>query len=192
MLVDQNGLIGVTLKRCIYCELDSGLALSAAGLAPSRITIRTEGATKSLRTQRKPQVDADNRPSASRAVLAPRPAGEPSESSEARLEPAEAVSTVTDGQAAAPSAIKPPAIEIEDDEIVKRCVAGDRDAFEHLVRRHSPRVFNIIASFFRRRDVVEDIAEAYLDLRETPNELFIETFKRVGVEPFRERVYATR
>jgi sulfite reductase (NADPH) hemoprotein beta-component len=41
-------------------------------------------------------------------------------------------------------------------------------------------------------DVVEDIAEAYLDLREKPEELFIDTFKRVGVEPFKERVYATR
>jgi len=41
-------------------------------------------------------------------------------------------------------------------------------------------------------DVVEDLAEAYLDLRERPDELFIETVKRVGVEPFKERVYATR
>jgi len=41
-------------------------------------------------------------------------------------------------------------------------------------------------------DVVEDIAEAYLSLRERPDELFIETFRRVGVEPFKERVYATR
>ena len=41
-------------------------------------------------------------------------------------------------------------------------------------------------------DVVEDIAEAYLDLRAQPDELFIDTFKRVGVEPFKERVYATR
>jgi sulfite reductase (NADPH) hemoprotein beta-component len=41
-------------------------------------------------------------------------------------------------------------------------------------------------------DVVEDIAEAYLDLRDKPGELFIDTFKRVGVEPFKERVYATR
>jgi sulfite reductase (NADPH) hemoprotein beta-component len=41
-------------------------------------------------------------------------------------------------------------------------------------------------------DVVEDVVEAYLDLRERPDELFIETFKRVGVEPFKERVYATR
>jgi sulfite reductase (NADPH) hemoprotein beta-component len=41
-------------------------------------------------------------------------------------------------------------------------------------------------------DVVEDIAEAYLDLRERPDELFIDTVKRLGVEPFKERVYATR
>ena len=41
-------------------------------------------------------------------------------------------------------------------------------------------------------DVVEDIAAAYVELRQRPDELFIETFKRVGVEPFRERVYATR
>jgi sulfite reductase (NADPH) hemoprotein beta-component len=41
-------------------------------------------------------------------------------------------------------------------------------------------------------DIVEDIAEAYLALRENPGEKFIDTFKRVGVEPFKERVYATR
>jgi sulfite reductase (NADPH) hemoprotein beta-component len=41
-------------------------------------------------------------------------------------------------------------------------------------------------------DVVEDIAAAYLELRERPDELFIDTVKRLGVEPFRERVYAAR
>jgi sulfite reductase (NADPH) hemoprotein beta-component len=41
-------------------------------------------------------------------------------------------------------------------------------------------------------DVVEDIAAAYLELRERPDELFIDTVKRIGVEPFRERVYAPR
>jgi sulfite reductase (NADPH) hemoprotein beta-component len=41
-------------------------------------------------------------------------------------------------------------------------------------------------------DVVEDIVEAYLQLRERPDELFIDTVKRTGVEPFKERVYATR
>jgi sulfite reductase (NADPH) hemoprotein beta-component len=41
-------------------------------------------------------------------------------------------------------------------------------------------------------DVVEDIAAAYLELRREPGELFIDTVKRTGIEPFRERVYATR
>jgi sulfite reductase (NADPH) hemoprotein beta-component len=41
-------------------------------------------------------------------------------------------------------------------------------------------------------DVVEDIVEAYLALRARPDELFIDAVKRLGVEPFKERVYATR
>ena len=41
-------------------------------------------------------------------------------------------------------------------------------------------------------DVVEDIAKAYRELRQQPDELFVDTVKRLGVEPFRERVYATR
>ena len=41
-------------------------------------------------------------------------------------------------------------------------------------------------------DVVEDIAAAYIELRERPDELFIDTVKRTGVEPFKERVYAAR
>ncbi len=41
-------------------------------------------------------------------------------------------------------------------------------------------------------DVVEDVVAAYLELRERPDELFVDTVKRVGVEPFKERVYAAR
>jgi sulfite reductase (NADPH) hemoprotein beta-component len=41
-------------------------------------------------------------------------------------------------------------------------------------------------------DVIEDIVEAYLALRERPDELFVDSVKRLGVAPFRERVYATR
>lgn len=41
-------------------------------------------------------------------------------------------------------------------------------------------------------DVIEDIVEAYLALRDRPEELFVDTVKRLGVEPIRERVYATR
>ena len=41
-------------------------------------------------------------------------------------------------------------------------------------------------------DVIEDIVEAYLALRDRPEELFVDAVKRLGVEPFKERVYATR
>src|SRR3954451_12921399 len=41
-------------------------------------------------------------------------------------------------------------------------------------------------------DVVEDLAAVYLELRERPDELFIDTVKRLGVDPFKERVYAAR
>ena len=41
-------------------------------------------------------------------------------------------------------------------------------------------------------DVVEDVVAAYVELRERPNELFVDTVKRIGVEPFKERVYAAR
>jgi sulfite reductase (NADPH) hemoprotein beta-component len=41
-------------------------------------------------------------------------------------------------------------------------------------------------------DVVEDIVQAYVELRARPDELFIDTVARIGVEPFKERVYATR
>ena len=41
-------------------------------------------------------------------------------------------------------------------------------------------------------DVIENVVAAYVELRERPNELFVETVKRIGVEPFKERVYATR
>jgi RNA polymerase sigma-70 factor, ECF subfamily len=56
-----------------------------------------------------------------------------------------------------------------EDELIVRSLAGEHDAFEALVRRHSSRVFSIIGSFFRRRDMVEDIsqdvfAKAYFSL----------------------------
>ena len=41
-------------------------------------------------------------------------------------------------------------------------------------------------------DVIEDIVEAYLALRARPDELFIDTVARLGAQPFKERVYATR
>jgi RNA polymerase sigma-70 factor (ECF subfamily) len=47
----------------------------------------------------------------------------------------------------------------DEDEFIRASLANDEDAFEKLVRRHSPRVFSIIGSFFRRRDQIEDIAQ---------------------------------
>jgi sulfite reductase (NADPH) hemoprotein beta-component len=41
-------------------------------------------------------------------------------------------------------------------------------------------------------DVIEDVAAAYLELRERPDEIFLDTVHRIGVEPFKERVYAAR
>jgi sulfite reductase (NADPH) hemoprotein beta-component len=40
-------------------------------------------------------------------------------------------------------------------------------------------------------DVVEEVVAAYLELRERPSETFIEAVARLGIEPFKERVYAT-
>jgi sulfite reductase (NADPH) hemoprotein beta-component len=41
-------------------------------------------------------------------------------------------------------------------------------------------------------DVVEDVVATYLELRDRPNEIFLDTVKRIGIEPFKERVYAAR
>jgi sulfite reductase (NADPH) hemoprotein beta-component len=41
-------------------------------------------------------------------------------------------------------------------------------------------------------DVVEDIVAAYVELRARPGEIFIDTVKRVGIEPFKERIHAVR
>jgi sulfite reductase (NADPH) hemoprotein beta-component len=41
-------------------------------------------------------------------------------------------------------------------------------------------------------DMVEDIVAAYVELRARPGEIFLDTVKRVGVEPFKERVHAAR
>jgi sulfite reductase (NADPH) hemoprotein beta-component len=40
--------------------------------------------------------------------------------------------------------------------------------------------------------VIEDVVATYVELRSKPDELFIDTVKRLGVEPFKERVYAAR
>ncbi len=39
-------------------------------------------------------------------------------------------------------------------------------------------------------DVVEKVVDTYLGLRETPRETFLQAYRRVGMEPFREALYA--
>ena len=69
------------------------------------------------------------------------------------------------GDVRPPSVTEEPAIagdtsrSSDEDELIRRSRAGDDDSFETLVRRHSSRVFSIIGSFFRRRDMIEDIAQ---------------------------------
>jgi len=38
-------------------------------------------------------------------------------------------------------------------------------------------------------DIIEEILNTYLDLR-TDNEKFIDTYRRVGIQTFKERAYA--
>ena len=44
-------------------------------------------------------------------------------------------------------------------ELVRRARAGDEAAFEEIVRRYSPRVFQIASRFFRQRSLVEEAAQ---------------------------------
>ncbi len=48
---------------------------------------------------------------------------------------------------------------IDDITLVNKCLSGDKTAFEHLVKRHSPRVFHIIYRFFNDALLIEDIAQ---------------------------------
>jgi RNA polymerase sigma-70 factor (ECF subfamily) len=44
-------------------------------------------------------------------------------------------------------------------ELVSRARGGDESAFEEIVRRYSPRVFQIASRFFRQRSLVEEAAQ---------------------------------
>jgi RNA polymerase sigma-70 factor (ECF subfamily) len=59
----------------------------------------------------------------------------------------------------------------DDRALILRCLAGDKQAFEPLVKRHSGHVFRILHRFFSDRMVIEDIAQevflrAYSALKE--------------------------
>jgi len=75
---------------------------------------------------------------------------------------------------AAAAALKPAAAKApgapDDRELVRRAQAGDKEAFEELVRRHQHRVFAVAGGILRRREDVEDVAQqvfvkAYFSLR---------------------------
>src|SRR5574340_1651553 len=65
------------------------------------------------------------------------------------------------GVVAAPA--RPPATPLGDPELVERVVAGERAAFEVLMRRHNPRVYHAIRSILRDEAEVEDaMQQTYL------------------------------
>ena len=78
-------------------------------------------------------------------------------------------------------------VEKNGEEFYQITIGGRADESAELGTLIGPAV-----KFEEVADVVEDVVEAYLALRAHPDELFIDTVKRLGVEPFRERVYATR
>ncbi|RJF70688.1 nitrite/sulfite reductase [Rhodopseudomonas palustris] len=78
-------------------------------------------------------------------------------------------------------------VEKNDQEVYQITIGGRADEHAKLGELIGPAV-----PYAEVADVVEDIVEAYLALRERPEELFVDTVKRLGVEPFKERVYATR
>ena len=78
-------------------------------------------------------------------------------------------------------------VEKNGEEFYQLTIGGRADEEARLGTLIGPAV-----SYGEVADVVEDIVAAYLELRARPDEIFLETVERVGVEPFRERVYATR
>src|ERR1700704_4587893 len=78
-------------------------------------------------------------------------------------------------------------VEKNGEEVFQVTIGGQADENAMLGTLIGPAV-----PYAQVADVVEDIVEAYLELRTRPDEIFLDTVKRVGVEPFRERVYATR
>lgn len=59
------------------------------------------------------------------------------------------------------SSAERPSASMDTDEAawVKAARAGDREAFEQLVKRHQHRVFRLAGRFFRRREEIEDAAQ---------------------------------
>jgi sulfite reductase (NADPH) hemoprotein beta-component len=77
-------------------------------------------------------------------------------------------------------------VEKNGEEYFQITLAGRADEHAELGTLLGPAV-----PYAQVADVVEDVVAAYLELRERPGEIFLETVKRIGIEPFKERVYAT-
>jgi sulfite reductase (NADPH) hemoprotein beta-component len=78
-------------------------------------------------------------------------------------------------------------VEKNDQEFYQITIGGRADEHARLGALIGPAV-----PYAEVADVVEDIVAAYVELRQRPDESFLETVNRTGVEPFRERVYAAR
>lgn len=83
------------------------------------------------------------------------------------------MSTGTLGLAAAPEAVRPPAVAAgkawkgareagPERDLVRRAQAGDVGAYEELVRTHQSRIFAIAAGVLRRNEDLEDIVQQVL------------------------------
>ena len=44
-------------------------------------------------------------------------------------------------------------------------------------------------SYDQITDAIETVIDTYLDQRTGPSERFIDTYRRIGIEPFKEKVY---
>jgi len=58
----------------------------------------------------------------------------------------------------------------DDRTLIARCLSGDKEAFEPLVKRYSPCVFRIVHRFIRDRLLIEDIAQ----------EVFLKAYTRLS------------
>ena len=76
-------------------------------------------------------------------------------------------------------------VEKNGEEFYQITLGGRADEHAELGTLLGPAV-----SYGEVADVIEDVVAAYVELRSGPHELFIDTVKRIGVEPFKERVYA--
>jgi RNA polymerase sigma-70 factor, ECF subfamily len=67
----------------------------------------------------------------------------------------------------------------EEEELIRRAMAGDVDAYGDLVRSYQQRIFNLIGRMVNRREAAEDLAQ----------EVFIKAFRKLGSFRFESSFY---